>query len=184
MAQTFCTKEKCLPPSPQKIRLPLPLNLSSSSSHTPQSLSSSSSLHPPSTADDGALPRLRGATLSLHPPLDLCVAVNLSAGWLPLLGRVYSALRPRFPQVRRFPHHRSLLWSSAAASALADTDLFVFDEKGNAFLEKEGKMVRASACYKWERGFFNGIEEHWELVLLGSNGSVVMWQNFDYATKH
>ncbi|KAG5048414.1 hypothetical protein JHK85_009517 [Glycine max] len=74
-----------------------------------------------------------------------------------------------------------VIWTANRAVPVANSDNFVFDEKGNAFLEKDGTLV-------WSTNTSNkGVSsmellDTGNLVLLGSDNSTVIWQSFNHPT--
>jgi hypothetical protein len=73
-----------------------------------------------------------------------------------------------------------VVWTANRGSPVANSDKFVFDEKGNVSLQKGGHVV-------WSTGTGGAgstameLQESGNLVLLG-NGSKVIWQSFSHPT--
>ena len=73
-----------------------------------------------------------------------------------------------------------VVWTANRGSPVANSDKFVFDEKGNVSLQKGGHVV-------WSTGtggtgsIAMELQESGNLVLLG-NGSRVIWQSFSHPT--
>ncbi|KAL1353234.1 hypothetical protein AAHE18_06G223700 [Arachis hypogaea] len=74
-----------------------------------------------------------------------------------------------------------VVWSANRAVPVSNSDRFVFDEKGNAFLQKGGKIVWSSDT--GGKGVSSmELKDTGNLVLIGSNDSEVIWQSFDDPT--
>ncbi|WJX41764.1 non-specific serine/threonine protein kinase [Trifolium repens] len=73
----------------------------------------------------------------------------------------------------------SFFWYKA--KPVSNSDEFVFDKKGNAFLQKDGVLI-------WSTNTINKgvssmvLQDNGNLVLLGSDNSTVIWQSFDFPT--
>ncbi|WJX35547.1 non-specific serine/threonine protein kinase [Trifolium repens] len=75
----------------------------------------------------------------------------------------------------------TVIWTANRAKPVTDSDNFVFDKKGNAFLQKSGVLI-------WSTNTINKgvssmvLQDNGNLVLLGSDNSTVIWQSFDFPT--
>ncbi|CAJ2662602.1 unnamed protein product [Trifolium pratense] len=73
----------------------------------------------------------------------------------------------------------TVVWTANRAKPVSDN--FVFDKKGNAFLQKDGILI-------WSTNTINKgvssmvLQNTGNLVLLGSDNSTVIWQSFDFPT--
>ncbi|KAK7410264.1 hypothetical protein VNO78_00905 [Psophocarpus tetragonolobus] len=74
-----------------------------------------------------------------------------------------------------------VIWTANKGVPVANSDNFEFDDKGNAFLQKDGSVV-------WSTNTSNKgvssmeLRDTGNLVLLGSDNSTVIWQSFSYPT--
>ncbi|KAI4376891.1 hypothetical protein MLD38_014599 [Melastoma candidum] len=74
----------------------------------------------------------------------------------------------------------AVVWSANRGSPVAGSDLFVFDDTGNAFLEKGGGVL-------WSTGTGNmsvsemQLQDSGNLALVGNDSSVI-WQSFSHPT--
>ncbi|KAK2445996.1 G-type lectin S-receptor serine/threonine-protein kinase SD2-5 [Trifolium repens] len=75
----------------------------------------------------------------------------------------------------------TVIWTANRAKPVSNSDNFVFDKKGNAFLQKDGVLI-------WSTNTINKgvssmvLQDNGNLVLLGSDNSTVIWQSFDFPT--
>ncbi|CAK8535168.1 unnamed protein product [Lathyrus sativus] len=76
----------------------------------------------------------------------------------------------------------TVLWTANRALPVSNSDDFVFDKSGNAFLQKDGTVI-------WSTNTINKgvssmvLQDTGNLVLLGSkNNRTVIWQSFDFPT--
>ncbi|XP_058785881.1 G-type lectin S-receptor-like serine/threonine-protein kinase SD2-5 [Vicia villosa] len=76
----------------------------------------------------------------------------------------------------------TVIWTANRAKPVSNSDNFVFDQKGNAFLSKDGVLI-------WSTNTINKgvssmvLQDNGNLVLLGGdNNSTVIWQSFDFPT--
>ncbi|XP_054788445.1 G-type lectin S-receptor-like serine/threonine-protein kinase SD2-5 [Prosopis cineraria] len=74
----------------------------------------------------------------------------------------------------------TVVWTANKGSLVSDSDNFVFDENGNAFLQKGRSMVWSTDTSDKEVSSMELLDTG-NLVLLGNNGSVV-WQSYSYPT--
>ncbi|XP_045800233.1 G-type lectin S-receptor-like serine/threonine-protein kinase SD2-5 isoform X1 [Trifolium pratense] len=74
-----------------------------------------------------------------------------------------------------------VIWTANRAKPVSNSDDFVFDKKGNAFLQKDRILI-------WSTNTINKgvssmmLQDNGNLVLLGSDNSTVIWQSFDFPT--
>ncbi|XP_047182792.1 G-type lectin S-receptor-like serine/threonine-protein kinase SD2-5 [Vigna umbellata] len=74
-----------------------------------------------------------------------------------------------------------VVWSANRAVPVANSDNFVFDDKGNAFLQKDGTVVWSTNT--GGKGVSSmELRDTGNLVLLGSDNSTVIWQSFGHPT--
>ncbi|RHN70638.1 putative protein kinase RLK-Pelle-SD-2b family [Medicago truncatula] len=75
----------------------------------------------------------------------------------------------------------TVIWTANRGKPVSNSDNFVFDKKGNAFLQKDGILI-------WSTNTTNKgaslmvLEDSGNLVLLGKDNSTVIWQSFDFPT--
>ncbi|XP_027355193.1 G-type lectin S-receptor-like serine/threonine-protein kinase SD2-5 [Abrus precatorius] len=75
----------------------------------------------------------------------------------------------------------TLVWTANRALPVANSDNFVFDDKGNAFLQKDGNAVWSTNTSG--KGVSSmELQDTGNLVLLGSDNSTVIWQSFSHPT--
>ncbi|TKY74733.1 G-type lectin S-receptor serine/threonine-protein kinase SD2-5 [Spatholobus suberectus] len=74
-----------------------------------------------------------------------------------------------------------VVWTANRALPVANSDNFVFDDKGNAFLQKDGTVVWSTNTSG--KGVSSmELRDTGNLVLLGSDNSTVIWQSFSHPT--
>ncbi|WJX35549.1 G-type lectin S-receptor-like serine/threonine-protein kinase SD2-5 [Trifolium repens] len=75
----------------------------------------------------------------------------------------------------------TVIWTANRAKPVSNSDDFVFDKKGNVFLQKGGVLI-------WSTNTVNKgvssmvLQDNGNLVLLGKDNSTVIWQSFDFPT--
>ncbi|CAI8605924.1 unnamed protein product [Vicia faba] len=74
-----------------------------------------------------------------------------------------------------------IIWTANRESAVSSSDKFVFDEKGNVFLQK-GKFFIWSTNTSNMKVSSMKLQDNGNLVLLGNDDSDVIWQSFDHPT--
>ncbi|KAL2346710.1 hypothetical protein Fmac_000710 [Flemingia macrophylla] len=75
----------------------------------------------------------------------------------------------------------TVVWTANRAVPVANSDNFVFDEKGNAFLQKDGTVVWSTNTSG--KGVSSmELRGTGNLVLLGSDNSTIAWQSFSHPT--
>ncbi|CAJ1973715.1 unnamed protein product [Sphenostylis stenocarpa] len=75
----------------------------------------------------------------------------------------------------------TVVWTANRAVPVANSDDFVFDDKGNAFLQKGGTVVWSTNTSG--KGVSSmELRDNGNLVLLGSDNSTVIWQSFSHPT--
>ncbi|MED6139422.1 G-type lectin S-receptor-like serine/threonine-protein kinase SD2-5, partial [Stylosanthes scabra] len=74
------------------------------------------------------------------------------------------------------------IWTANQAVPVANSDDFVFDEKGNAVLKKGGTVVWSTNTSG--KGVSSmELQDNGNLVLLGKDNTTVIWQSFNYPTN-
>ncbi|KAG5030955.1 hypothetical protein AAZX31_06G065300 [Glycine max] len=74
-----------------------------------------------------------------------------------------------------------VIWTANRAVPVANSDNFVFDEKGNAFLQKDGTLVWSTSTSNKGVSSMELLDTG-NLVLLGIDNSTVIWQSFSHPT--
>ncbi|KAK7311878.1 hypothetical protein RJT34_10323 [Clitoria ternatea] len=75
----------------------------------------------------------------------------------------------------------TVVWTANRAIPVANSDNFVFDDKGNAFLQKSGTVVWSTNTSG--KGVSSmELQDTGNLVLLGNDNSTVIWQSFSHPT--
>ncbi|KAK7352705.1 hypothetical protein VNO80_18133 [Phaseolus coccineus] len=74
-----------------------------------------------------------------------------------------------------------VVWTANRAVPVANSDNFVFDDKGNAFLQKDGTVVWSTNTSGKGVSSMELLDTG-NLVLLGSDNSTVIWQSFGLPT--
>lgn len=75
-----------------------------------------------------------------------------------------------------------VVWTANRAVPVSNSDNFVFDEKGNAFLQKDGTVIWSTNTSS--KGVSSmELRDTGNLVLLGSDNSTIIWQSFAHPTN-
>ncbi|XP_061340995.1 G-type lectin S-receptor-like serine/threonine-protein kinase SD2-5 [Gastrolobium bilobum] len=75
----------------------------------------------------------------------------------------------------------TVVWTANRAFPVSNSDKFVFDDKGNAFLQKDGTVVWSTNTSG--KGVSSmELQDTGNLVLLGNDNSTVIWQSFSHPT--
>ncbi|OIV96483.1 hypothetical protein TanjilG_07875 [Lupinus angustifolius] len=75
----------------------------------------------------------------------------------------------------------TLVWSANRANPVSNSDNFVFDDKGNVFLQKDGTVIWSTNTSG--KGVSSmELKETGNLVLLGNDNSTIIWQSFNHPT--
>ncbi|XP_004501336.1 G-type lectin S-receptor-like serine/threonine-protein kinase SD2-5 [Cicer arietinum] len=75
----------------------------------------------------------------------------------------------------------TVIWTANRATPISNSDNFVFDKKGNAFLQKDGLFI-------WSTNTTNKgvssmhLKDNGNLVMLGKDNTTLIWQSFDFPT--
>ncbi|CAL5199140.1 unnamed protein product [Lathyrus oleraceus] len=75
----------------------------------------------------------------------------------------------------------TIIWTANRESPVSSSDKFVFDEKGNVFLQK-GRVLIWSTNTSDMKVSSMELQDSGNLVLLGNDDSDVIWQSFDHPT--
>ncbi|KAJ1415932.1 Bulb-type lectin domain [Sesbania bispinosa] len=76
----------------------------------------------------------------------------------------------------------TVIWTANRGLPVSNSDNFVFDNKGNAFLQKDGTTVVWSTNTSGKGASSMELQDTGNLVLLGKDNSTVIWQSFNHPT--